>query len=178
DAGFQRDGVLVVDVDFTRLGLPKERRVPFRELLLVRVQALARGASAAETVIVPVSGNGWNNNVVVDGKQIDANVNMNNVSPGYFRTLGTPLLAGRDFDAHDTQQSPQVAIVNEQFARKILGGQNPLGKTFKIAVYRGDPQYEFQIVGMVKNTKYYDLREDFDPIAFYPQAQDEKPDAS
>ncbi len=178
DAGFQRDGVLVVDVDFTRLGLPKERRVPFRELLLERVQALPGVQSAAETFIVPVSGNGWNNNVVVDGKQIDANVNMNNVSPGYFRTLGTPLLAGRDFDAHDTQQSPKVAIVNEQFARKILGGQNPLGKTFKIAVYRGDPQYEFQIVGMVKNTKYYDLREDFDPIAFYPQAQDEKPDAS
>jgi ABC-type antimicrobial peptide transport system permease subunit len=49
---------------------------------------------------------------------------------------------------------------------------------FKIDVYKGEAQHEYQIVGLVKNTKYYDLREDFDPIAFYPQGQDEKPDPS
>jgi predicted permease len=151
--------------------------VQFRQSLLDRVRAIAGVESAAETFIVPVSGSGWNNNLVVDGKRKDDNVNMNNISPGYFKTMGTPLIGGRDFDERDTRQSAKVAIVNQQFAHKIFGNQNPVGKTFKIDVYKGDPQYEFEIVGLVKNTKYYDLREDFEAIAFYPQTQDDHPGA-
>jgi putative ABC transport system permease protein len=177
DAGFQRDGILVTDVDFTRLNIPQASRIQFREQLLDRVRAIPGVESAAETLIVPVSGSGWNDRVIVNGQVNQQDVNMNHISAGYFKTLGTPLLAGRDFDERDTLQSPKVAIVNQQFARKLFGGANPIGKTFKIDVYKGQPQYEFQIVGMVKDTKYYDLREDFDPIAFYPQTQDAKPGA-
>jgi predicted permease len=176
DAGFQRDGILVVEVDFSRANVPADRRVAYRELLLDRVRNLPGVLSAGESSVVPVSGNGWNNNVVVNGKQLETNVNMVNISPGYFRSVGTPLIMGRDFDTRDNRQSPKVAIVNDEFARKIFAGQGPLGHTFKIAVYQGDTQFEFQVVGVVRNTKYYDLREDFGPIAFYPQAQDEKPD--
>jgi len=175
DAGFQRDGMVVMDVDFQSLNLPPERRSAFRELLLERVRALPGVTAAAETSVVPVSGNGWNNRVVVGGKQNDTNVDMANISPGYFRTMGTPLLKGRDFDERDNRQSPKVAIVNEQFAKKILGG-DAVGKTFQIAAYEGEKRYLFQVVGVVRNTKYSDLREDFEAIAFYPQAQDEKPD--
>jgi putative ABC transport system permease protein len=66
--------------------------------------------------------------------------------------------------------------VNEQFAKKFFGG-DALGKTFRLAAFRGEKRYDFQVVGVVRNTKYYDLREDFYPIAFYPEAQDDKPDA-
>jgi predicted permease len=142
DAGFERDGMVVVDVDFTRLNLSSERRVPFRESLLERVQAVPGVTGAADTSVVPISGYGWNNNVVVGGKQIDTLVQMANISPGYFRTMETPLLVGRDFDERDNQQSPKVAIVSEQFAKTFFGG-NALGKTFQIAAYQGEKRYDF-----------------------------------
>jgi putative ABC transport system permease protein len=177
DAGFQRDGVVVVDVDFARLNLPPERRVAFRELLLDRVRSLPGVTAAAETSVEPISGYGWDNRVVVGRKPSDGFVNMANISPGYFRAMGTPLLRGRDFDERDNRQSPKVAIVNEQFAKKILGG-DALGKTFQIDVFQGEKRYDVQIVGVVRNTKYTDLREEFMPLAFYPEAQDEKPDST
>lgn len=178
DAGFQRDGILVVDANFARLKIPREQRMQFRQRLLDQMQAIPGVESAAETAIVPMSGFGWNSNLVMGGKKTDISVHMNYIGPGYFKTLGTPLVAGRDFNEQDTLRSPKVAIVNQQFAHKVFGDQNPIGKTFKVDVEQGDPQYEFEIVGMVKNTKYYDLREDFDPIAFYPQTQDETPGAT
>jgi predicted permease len=178
DAGFQRDGILIVDVDFKRMNVPKEQRVQYRETLLEKVRAVPGVESAAETFLVPLSGSGWNNRVVVNGKVNEANVNMDNVSAGYFTTMGMQLLAGRDFNSGDSLTAPKVAIVNQEFARKILGTTDVIGKTFKIYVYKGEVQNEFQIVGLVKNTKYYDLREDFDPIAFYAQSQDAKPDPS
>jgi putative ABC transport system permease protein len=113
---------------------------------------------------------------VVGGKESDTFVLESNISPGYFRTTGTPILLGRDFDERDNRQSPKVAIVNEETAKKLFGG-DALGKTFQIAADRGEKRYNFQIVGVVRNTKYYDLRENFQPIAFYPEAQDDNPDA-
>jgi putative ABC transport system permease protein len=100
------------------------------------------------------------------------------VAPGYFRTMGTSLLAGRDFDEHDTLTSPKVAIVNEMFARKYFGGTNPVGHTFHLEAEAGKPEPLLQIVGLVKNTKYYELREDFIPIGFLPIAQDDDPGPS
>jgi predicted permease len=176
DAGFQRDGMVVVDIGYAGLNLPPERRVAFRELLLERVRALPGVTGAADTSIVPVRGFGWQNDVVVGGKESDTFVLESNISPGYFRTTGTPILLGRDFDERDNRQSPKVAIVNEETAKKLFGG-DALGKTFQIAADRGEKRYNFQIVGVVRNTKYYDLRENFQPIAFYPEAQDDNPDA-
>lgn len=176
DAGFQRDGLLVMDFDFTRLNLPAARRMPFAESLLERLRVLPGVDSVAETSVVPLGGSYWNNHVIVDGKVYDADVNMSRVSAGYFKTMGTPLLAGRDFDERDNFIAPRVVIVNQQFAHKIFGAENPVGRMFKIEVYKGEPMLEYQVVGLVKNTKYKDLREDFSPIAFYPQMQDGKPD--
>jgi len=171
DAGFQRDGLVVMDLDFTTLNLPLDQRTPFIERLLERVRSTAGVEAAAETFVVPVSGDGWNDYVIVDGKRAKPNINMTLISSGYFRTMGTPLLAGRDFNDRDTPASPKVAIVNQAFARQVFGTENPVGQTFKIDVYRGEAQPEYQVVGLVKNTKYADLREDFEPIAFYPRAQ-------
>jgi len=103
-------------------------------------------------------------------------VNVNVVSDQFFRTMDVPLLAGRDFDERDTLNSPPAAIVNERFAREVLGGSNPLGVTFYVA--RGKPEERiYQIVGLVGNTKYRDVREQFQPIIFLAESQDAKPDA-
>jgi hypothetical protein len=89
--------------------------------------------------------------------------------------MGTRLLAGRDFNDRDTLASPKVAIVNQVFARKFFGGANPVGRTFHLESEAGKPEPLIQIVGMVANTKYYEIREDFLPIGFFPVTQEEDP---
>ena len=175
DAGFQREGVLIMDIDFTRLQVPQPQRAIFRQTVVDRVRSLPEVESAAETNAVPLGGNYWNDQVVVNGEVNKAFVDMGNITPGYFKTIGTPLLAGREFNQHDTAASQKVAIVNQEFARKILGTENPVGRTFKIQVYQGETQHEYEIVGLMANAKYYDLRQEFDPVAFYPQLQDDHP---
>jgi predicted permease len=101
---------------------------------------------------------------------------FNRAAPNYFRTMGTRLLAGRDFDDRDTISSPKVAIVNEMFARKFFAGVNPVGRTFHLEAGAGKPEPLFQIIGLVGNTKYYELREEFKPIAFFPVAQNPDPE--
>ena len=175
DAGFQRDGLLIMDFDFTSLNVPDAQRMPFAESLLERLRGVPGIDGAAESSEPPLAGSYWNDAVIVDGKKNQDYVDMSHISSGYFRTVGTPLLAGRDFDDRDRPGAPKVAIVNQEFARKIMHTENPVGRTFKIDVYQGEPQFEYQIVGLVKNSKYFDLREDFPPIAYYPQLQDVKP---
>ena len=68
-----------------------------------------------------------------------------------------------------------MAIVNEEFARKIFHGKNPVGQSFRREESAGKPDTLFLVVGLVRNTKYYELREDFRPIAFVPEAQDDDP---
>jgi predicted permease len=180
DAGFRQDGILITDLDLTRLKLPPERRQAYKRELLDRVRAIPGVVAAADTNIVPVSGYGWNNEVEIVGtekskKQIS---NFNQVTPNYFKTLGTPILAGRDFDDRDAASSPKVAIVNQTFARKFLDGANPLGRRFQVIEYVGRSRPIYEIVGFVKDTKYESLKEDFAPIIFVPAAQDERPDQS
>jgi len=177
DAGFQREGLLVMDADFTQQALPPARRAAFAQLLLDQVKTIPGVTSAAETSALPLGGNWWNDRVVIEGEANEISVDMANISPNYFKTMGTPQLAGRDFTAGDSHGAPFVAIVNQEFAKKFFNGQNPIGRTFKIDVNRGQPQPEYQIVGLVANSKYFDLREDFAPIAYYAAAQDLKPSA-
>jgi ABC-type antimicrobial peptide transport system permease subunit len=94
---------------------------------------------------------------------------------GYFKTLAIPLLAGRVFDDHDTVASPRVAIVNEAFVRKFVNGSSPLSRTFRVEATPFDPEASYEIVGLVKDTKYQTLREDFKPIAFFAASQDRLP---
>ena len=131
---------------------------------------------------MPVSGSGWNNNIVINGKRYTErtdNVNFNGISAGYFRTMGTTILAGRDFDdRRDTMNSGRVAIVNDSFARRFFKGQNPIGQSFQIDEAPGVPQPLYEIVGVVQDTKYTDLREPFGPIGFFPLAQGDPKDLS
>jgi hypothetical protein len=92
--------------------------------------------------------------------------------------MGTTLIAGRDFDDRDTLTSPKVAIVNEAFAKTFFGGANPVGRSFRYEAGAGEEDPVFQIVGLVKNTKYYQLREDPLEIGFFPITQEARPGAA
>jgi predicted permease len=177
DAGFQQNNILISDVDLSHLQIPTAQRVAFKQELLTRLRAIPGITSVASTAIVPVSGRGWNDNVNVKGSDAQRRIsNFNRVSPQYFQTMGTSLIAGRDFLDTDTASSPRVAIVNQMFARDFFGGANPLGRTFGVIQGGGKPDELYEVIGLVKNTKYSNLREEFTPIAFLSAAQDQHPD--
>jgi len=175
DAGFQRTGILVADADFTRLNIPSAQRLEFKRELLERIRALPGVEGAATATNVPLGGNSSNDDIFIDGEKKEP-ADRNQVSDHFFSTMGTPLLAGRDFDNHDSLNSPAVAIVNQAFTRKYFPGSNPLGKTFRVGDSPDQPHPLTEIIGVVKNTKYDDLRKDFPPIFYLPAAQDREPD--
>jgi predicted permease len=177
DAGLRQTGLLIMGVDLSDLHYPSERRAVVYRDLLDRVRATPGVDLAATANIVPISGSGWNEMIRVPGtkSQRDMVPWFNRVSPEYFRTVGTPLLAGRDFNQHDTVTSPEVAIVNQEFSREFLGGANPIGRQVQLVVGPGEPQHQYQIVGLVKNSKYQDLHEDFKPLVYVAQGQDKEP---
>jgi putative ABC transport system permease protein len=175
DAGFRQDGLLVVNLDLMKAGIPLERRTRLYEEITNRLSALPAVTSGAQVFIVPVSGSGWNNDIVINGTRQPDTVNFNSVSANYFKTMGTPMLNGRPFNAQDTPTSEKVVIVTEGFARKYFPMQNPVGQGFQIEEGPGQPRPLLHIVGVVKDTKYTDLREPFTPLAFYAASQDVEP---
>jgi putative ABC transport system permease protein len=173
DPGFKQDGVTIVDLDLSKLKLPKDRRLAYKRDLLDRVRAIPGVDSAADAMIVPMSGSGWNDSVEILGSDpIKKGVPMfNQVTPDFVKTLGATMIAGRDFNDHDTLNSPKVAIVNETFARQLLDGRDPIGKRFQVETPPGEPALIYEIIGLVRDTKYYNLREDFKPTAFVAASQ-------
>lgn len=177
NAGLEQDNVLVADFDFSPLKFAVERRQQFKQDLLGTVRNTPGVLAAADTAIVPMSGNGWNRFINIPDAGIHRQtVNFSEVSPTYFYTLTIPITRGRDFNNEDTGDSPPVAIVNEKFVQAFLGNGDPIGKTFRVTQSRGNPDKVYQIVGLVGNTKYRDLREQFSPIVYLAEGQDRSPD--
>jgi putative ABC transport system permease protein len=176
DPGFRPEGIVAVNVDLRAAHYSKEQIPEVRQQLLARLRERTQALSAAQVLLTPVSGAGWDGMAWADGSSDPRQLSLFNIAgPNYFRTIGTPFLAGRDFNEHDNLQSPNVAIVNEEFAKRIFHGQNPVGRSFRLEGGAGNPDDVYQIVGLVRNTKYFELREDFRPIAFWPTAQDKSP---
>jgi len=173
DAGFRQDGILITNVDLTRLKLPKERRQLFKQQLVERIRAIPGVQSAAETGLGPWGD--YSNNYIETDRGETGQTNLNQISPEYFKTLDIKLLQGRDFNERDAATSPRVAIVNEEFASQLLKSRSPIGRTFRMRWFNQAPVV-YQVVGLVKNTKYQDLREDFPRTVFFPAAQDDDPD--
>jgi putative ABC transport system permease protein len=173
DAGFRQDGVLTANVNFHWLNLPPERYPAFKDELLDRVRAIPGVEAAAIAHEIPLR-SGGSGNVWMDGAdaQQGENTKRGRVGPDYFKTLEIQLLAGREFDARDTAGAPKVAIVNEAFARRFLNGASPVGQRLRTAAASDAPETVYEIVGLVRDTKYGDLREEFRPIAYTAPAQD------
>ena len=180
DPGFQAEGILSVGVDFGKAPIAKDQRQNVFRELREKFSAIPGVVSVAQVGSTPVSDSSWDQDIGVEGAPAAGSQKkswFNRTSPGYFRTMGTRLIAGRDFNDHDTLSGAKVAIINEEFGRKFFPGKNPVGHTFRIDSQAGKPEPLFQIVGVVENTKYHSLREDFIPIGFFPVEQDETPDS-
>lgn len=177
NTGFQQDGILIARADLRRLNLAMDQRVAYRAQLLARMKTIPGVETASETTVVPLSGAALNNDVWLDGqRERRVNSSFTWVGASYFDTLRVPLTAGRDFNLSDADTAGKVAIVNETFARKVFSGANPIGRRFWVEAIPGSPETAYEIVGVVKDTKYENLREDFGPIAFFPVSQEREPD--
>jgi putative ABC transport system permease protein len=175
--GFQQNGVLVANLDFPRLNLPEARRNAFVRDLLDRIRAVPGVAAAAAAKRSPVSGNESGYSILGPNGENKGGAHYDEVSPGYFKTMQIPVLAGRDFDDNDSATSPKAAIVNQAFVKKFLGGaKNAVGKQFRIQASRGEPEPYYTVVGVVKNSVYDDMHSPFMAVMYFPQIQNDKPD--
>jgi predicted permease len=156
DRGFQSDGVLVVHLRTIRT-FAADRSQQIQDLLVGRMRALPGARSASAAGALPIGGGDWTRTVSVEGasagRDASGSVAFNPIAPAYFATIGTPVLAGREFNERDTATSTKVAIVNESFARYFFGNTSALGRR----VTSVDVAYE--IVGVVGDAKYESLRE-------------------
>jgi putative ABC transport system permease protein len=176
DPGFTQSGIVIAHAGFGSLNLGPEQRAAYRAQLLDRLRAIPGVEAVADTSLVPISGQSLGNNVwIEENPELRITSGFSWVSPSFFATLRTPVLAGRDFDASDTKTSARVAIVNQTFAREVFHGRNPIGQRYWVEKTPWEPERSYEIVGLVRDTKYENVREDFGPIAFMPVAQETDP---
>ena len=139
--------------------------------------AAVPGVTGVAAAMVPVlAGDNWGNSLVVEGFEAgpdtNTNASFNGVGPGYFRTMAIPLMAGREFTRADAFGAPKVGIVNQAFARKFNLGDNPVGKRFGLGGPNAKPDIE--IVGIVQDAKYSDVKREVPPQYFLPYRQEER----
>jgi len=176
DLGFDRSNVLLVNANVNAAGIPAADRTAIFDEIESHLLTLPGVTSGGRSSRIPISNNEWEQEIEVDTpnppKGDEAGAYFTFVSPGYFQTLRTPVLAGRNFEASDTRTSDQVAILNETFARKFLPNMDPVGAYFRIVDGRvGRPPRLMHIVGLVKDSKYESVRETVSSQAFFPASQ-------
>jgi len=168
DLGFQRRSLLVVTLDATSSGYPRDQLfIPYQQLL-GRLAEIPAVRAVTLSGVTPISGAGASRFISVEGfaESPDARryVPLNWVAPRYFETFGTPLLAGRDF-AFTDKGGPPVAIVNQAMARYYFGDRDPIGGRFQLVgpsssgITGAPPDQAYTIIGVVRDAKYLDLRE-------------------
>ncbi len=173
DTGFRQDGVLVANLDVSGIHVPEQRAMAMQRQLMEGLRAIPGVETVATASIIPLRGESWTLDIEATGavERKESSPKFSWVSKQYFKTMGTPMLAGRDFNDYDTPTEPRVAIVNQEFARQFFNSANPLGKTFRTVAEPNYPATVYQIVGLVKNTKYQNLDEEFKPIVFAAASQ-------
>ncbi len=168
--GFDPERVLVVNIDTSHSGYDYSQLERLYRQIDSRLNSLPGVKSASLSYYSPFNDCCWGFSVTVQGYMPkpgeDAHARLNRVSPGYFQTLGTKVLIGRAFDERDAPGSKGVAVVNEEFVRRYLPRENPIGMRFGV----GGESYasDLEIIGVVGNAKYESPREELMPMAFLP----------
>ena len=188
--GFDSHRVLIATMDARRADIAPEARMNTYDRILQRIRSVPGVEQAGVSIVAPL-GAMWSRRVDVPGsplgtgefvdgpegfgftdRPIPENAPLavfNGITPGWIATYGTTLLAGRDISESDAAQSPRVAMVNQAFARKFLGGANPVGHTMRQARQPGAPS--IQIVGLLADAVYRDVHEPTLPTVYLPFSQ-------
>jgi putative ABC transport system permease protein len=173
DAGFHREGLIIVSTDALAAGYSGPRLQAFHDALLDRLRRIPAVGSAGLSWYPPISDDmgSWTQSIEVNGVPADTvrQVYFNAVSPGYFATLRTRLIAGRDFTDRDRDSSTRVVVINESLARRAFGDRDPIGQ--RLTVGRNKSRQDLEVVGIVQDAKYQRLQEPARSIAYLPCAQ-------
>ena len=173
--GFDRSNVMMIAANSHNAKLAPEQREALWVQALQRLQAIPGVTSVSESVITPISGVGWNSFFHKQTGESPAGrnalANINAVSPDYFATLRSPILAGRTFDASDSNGAPLVGIINETMAHRFYGNADPIGQYVYIDQISGVAGPPIQIIGIVTDAKYRSLRETTPATIYFPVAQ-------
>jgi predicted permease len=168
NVGFKAANVLVVHTDPLFAGYQKDELFPLYRELDERLNQIPEVISASIARYSPESGSVSSGNFSMEGYTANSVKKMDlyrvEVGPHFFETLGISLLLGRTISPRDTPASPNVAVVNESFVTRYLPNQNPVGRRISLGSPFRSPGME--IVGVVEDSKYYDLREKAEPMAF------------
>jgi predicted permease len=175
DLGFDQGPILLANLDSQRSTSGPEQRAALFARVREAAAALPGVSDAAVSTIRPVSNMGWNQRVEVEGgpsregrEQLSW---FNAVTPGYFRTYRTPLLAGRDLEERDRLGAPAVAVVNETFVRRFCACPSPLGRRITRDAGPGRASQALEVVGVVEDAAYRSPREAMEPVVYVPIAQ-------
>ena len=169
DPGMRESGITDAFLGFWQSNLPKERWADFQRELLEEVRSVPGVLNAATTTNTPLLGASWEHGIRTASQE--GNSKFTWVSPEYFETMGIPVIQGRSLTPEDTASSPRVALVNEMFVRRYLNGVNPIGQTLRTISEPDYPATVYEIVGVIPDTKYNDLRGQTPPMTFAPAAQ-------
>ncbi len=179
--GFSPERLVGFELDPSLNGYSAERSKVFYQRLVDEVGAIPGVKSVSLASMRILEDNEWDSSMTVEGYTAKPGQNpepfMNSISPNYFATLGVPILAGRDFTTKDVTQvkhgpepdnwNPTTVIINENFAKKYFAGRNPVGLHVG---FGSDPgtKTDMQVIGVVKDIKYTNLRDEIPPQAFVP----------
>ena len=175
EVGFHGEGVVSVDLLHPTLAGTGEQASAVRRVIRERLAALPDLRAAAEVAYPPLGMGGWNENIWVGGSDAKVLSNFNQVGAGFFSALGIAFVSGRGFEEGDTLSSTRVAVVNETFVNRFVQDGHPLGRTVRVEGAVGQPERKYDIVGVVKDTRYSDLRDQIDPLVYLPSSQEEEP---
>jgi len=168
DVTLRSEQVLVANVDLGSAGYDERRGGLFYAQLLERLRAVPGVLDAALVFVVPLGGRRGGTNIVLDGQSRPIQVGFNIVTPGYFHTIGIPFVRGRDLADTDRAGGAAVAAINEEMARRLFQGRDPIGSRFLL---QWKPAAVVEIVGIVKDGKFRDYRSSPEPTVYVPLAQ-------
>src|SRR5688572_15244335 len=176
DLGLKADHMVTFALAPELNGYNTERTRLLFERVETELAAIPGVTSVAATMVPVLAGDNWGNSLVVEGFEAgpdtNTNASFNGVGPGYFRTMGIPLMTGREFTSADVFGAPKVAVVNQAFAKKFNLGDNPIGKRFGLGGPNAKPDIE--IVGLAQDAKYSDVKREIPPQYFLPYKQEER----
>jgi putative ABC transport system permease protein len=177
--GFDQTGVLIVSATAPRNHFATAQLAGMYERMLEAVRAVPGVTHAALSSKAPAGTGNWTDRAEVPDMppmpEGERRVRFNSLSSDWFATYRTRILAGRDFDEHDTAGSRRIAIVNQTFVRKFMNGANPIGRTVKVgASYFAKPPVLLEIVGVAADAVYRSLRDPIPPTIYIPNTQREE----
>jgi len=169
DAGLRQDGVAVLYVGYPLVSVPADRLSELQRQLVAEMRAVPGVVNAATTTNVPLFGNSWSHGVEIDGVKFSSKFAW--VGPSYFDTMGIPVIDGRGLAMQDTRAAARVAVVNQAFVRALGIPGSPIGRSMRTSPEPNFPSTVYEIVGVIPDTQYSDLKTPRPPMVFAPDSQ-------